>query len=50
MVELGPAQALGLLHSRDSAARLAWTLEAVRPYLQQLSTQLAMQQAIGGPA
>jgi hypothetical protein len=46
-VEAGPAQALALLQSRDTAARLCWTLEAVRPHLQQLAAQLSMEEALG---
>jgi hypothetical protein len=47
LVEAGAAQALGLLQSRDTAARLCWTLEAVQPFLAQQLAALSLERALG---
>lgn len=47
MLELRLPEQLALLQSRDTAARMQWTLEAVRPTLQRLQAHAALVKALG---
>lgn len=47
MVDCGAVERLAMLRSRDTRARLQWTLHCIEPYRQQLQAQHAIRRAIG---
>lgn len=50
MLELGPAERLALLLSRDRAARLQWVTAAVAPYLDEQRAKASVAKALGSVA
>jgi Lon protease-like protein len=49
LLDAGTVEYSALLLSRDTEARMAFVLNAVRPYLNQLSAELAVQNALDSP-
>ncbi|PNH07805.1 hypothetical protein TSOC_005692, partial [Tetrabaena socialis] len=48
LLELGPAEQLALLTSRDRAARLRWVAAAVGPFLEEQRARASVERVLGG--